>query len=57
VEAALSTMILCPSCQSLRTKVLDVRAAPANTLKRRRECKDCEHRFTTRESVIEEGAQ
>lgn len=43
----------CPKCSSLRDKVLDSRAsADGNSIRRRRACLDCGHRFTTREEVV-----
>lgn len=44
----------CPFCGSRDDKVLDSREAPDGTaIKRRRECKQCERRFTTFEQVEE----
>ena len=45
--------LACPECGHSPTKVLDSRAK-ASKVKRRRECSECEHRFTTFEVV--EGA-
>lgn len=40
----------CPNCQSLRHQVIDKRVAVArHAFRRRRECCDCGHRFTTYE--------
>ena len=46
----------CPICQDEEydTKVLDTRSVGDFTLRRRRECKKCNHRFTTKEVVIEQ---
>lgn len=44
----------CPFCNSAETKVIDSRAAQRNNaIRRRRECLDCGHRFTTYEYVVE----
>ncbi len=44
----------CPFCNSVETKVVDSRAAQKNNaIRRRRECLDCGHRFTTYEYVVE----
>ena len=45
-------MIKCPNCGSLHTACLSTRAVD-NRTKRRRNCLDCGHRFTTYE-VYEE---
>ncbi len=42
----------CPSCDSSRNKVIDSRATDAGeSIRRRRQCLDCDRRFTTREYV------
>ena len=46
--------LLCPMCKSDQSKVTDSRGTLVNQIRRRRECLECEHRFTTRE-VIEHG--
>ncbi|SDH33567.1 transcriptional repressor NrdR [Alteribacillus persepolensis] len=46
--------MLCPACHSQTTRVLDSR--PSNegrSIRRRRECDACQHRFTTFETVEE----
>lgn len=44
----------CPICGHDESKVVDSRvAAEANTIRRRRECEKCEHRFTTFERIEE----
>ena len=40
--------ILCPACGSGRSSVIDSRPSDGY-IRRRRECDDCSHRFTTRE--------
>ncbi len=40
----------CPFCASSSSKVIDTRAVGA-AIRRRRQCKDCEQRFTTYERV------
>jgi transcriptional repressor NrdR len=42
--------MMCPSCQHEETKVVDSRDA-GDCTRRRRECLDCGHRFTTFERV------
>ena len=38
----------CPKCQNMDTKVVDSRVIDdGNTIRRRRECEFCNHRFTT----------
>lgn len=42
----------CPRCGSTHSKVIDSRSAKdGGTIKRRRECLDCRHRYTTIESI------
>lgn len=44
----------CPFCNSENIKVIDTRAfSETNSIKRRRECSNCEKRFTTYERVEE----
>lgn len=44
----------CPFCNSDDTKVIDTRAfLGSNSIKRRRECNNCEKRFTTYERIEE----
>ncbi|MDP4880436.1 MAG: transcriptional regulator NrdR, partial [Opitutales bacterium] len=48
----------CPKCTSLETKVLDTRSGKNETsIRRRRECLDCEYRFTTIEEVLRADLQ
>ena len=48
----------CPKCASLETKVLDTRTGKNETsIRRRRECLDCEYRFTTIEEVLRADLQ
>lgn len=42
--------MLCPVCQG-GTKVLDSRDARDHTIRRRRRCQQCGHRFSTRERI------
>ena len=43
----------CPSCYSEQTRVIDSRLGDhGESVRRRRECRDCEHRFTTFERVF-----
>jgi transcriptional repressor NrdR len=41
----------CPYCGSENLKTLETRDSPDNTMRRRKECDDCEKRFTTYEYV------
>lgn len=43
--------MLCPVCRGPSTKVLDSRDSRDGGIRRRRQCVDCGHRFTTRERV------
>lgn len=46
----------CPKCAHPDTKVLDTRLGKGNTsIRRRRQCLDCGHRFTTLEEILREG--
>lgn len=46
----------CPKCTSLEDKVIDSRISKeGNTIRRRRECLECGHRFTTTESLVRDG--
>ncbi|MFV0444778.1 MAG: transcriptional regulator NrdR [Planctomycetaceae bacterium] len=43
--------MLCPYCRLGETKVIDSRATQEFAIRRRRECLDCERRFTTYEKI------
>ena len=44
----------CPKCGTTKSSVIDSRQAEeGNTIRRRRECDECQHRFTTYERVEE----
>jgi transcriptional repressor NrdR len=46
----------CPKCGHEDSKVLDTRTgANARSIRRRRQCLDCGHRFTTLEEIMREG--
>ena len=46
----------CPKCTSIEDKVIDSRISKeGNTIRRRRECLECGHRFTTTESALRDG--
>lgn len=48
----------CPKCTSSDTKVLDTRTSKNETsIRRRRECLECGHRFTTIEEVLRADLQ
>lgn len=43
----------CPVCASAKTRVVDSRDGKDASIRRRRVCEDCGHRFTTRERIEE----
>ncbi len=46
----------CPRCTSIDDKVIDSRISKeGSTIRRRRECLECGHRFTTTEMLVREG--
>ncbi|HZP59356.1 MAG TPA: transcriptional regulator NrdR [Opitutaceae bacterium] len=46
----------CPKCTSIDDKVIDSRISKeGTTIRRRRECLECGHRFTTTEALVREG--
>jgi transcriptional repressor NrdR len=46
----------CPKCGNQDDKVIDSRASrEGSTIRRRRQCLQCEHRFTTYEEIEHEG--
>lgn len=46
----------CPKCTSIEDKVIDSRISKeGNAIRRRRECLECGHRFTTTEMLVREG--
>ena len=46
----------CPKCTSIEDKVTDSRISKeGNTIRRRRECLECGHRFSTTETLVREG--
>jgi transcriptional repressor NrdR len=46
----------CPKCTSIEDKVIDSRIArDGNTIRRRRECLECGHRYTTNESLVRDS--
>jgi len=46
----------CPKCTSIEDKVIDSRIArDGNTIRRRRECLECGHRFTTTETLVRDN--
>ena len=43
----------CPKCTSIEDKVIDSRIArDGNSIRRRRECLECGHRYTTNEEFV-----
>jgi transcriptional repressor NrdR len=48
--------MLCPKCRTVDDKVIDSRSSREGaTIRRRRECLGCGHRFTTYEEIEHEG--
>jgi len=46
----------CPKCTSIEDQVIDSRIArDGNSIRRRRECLECGHRFTTNESFVRDS--
>ncbi len=46
----------CPKCTSIEDKVIDSRISrEGSTIRRRRECLECSHRFSTTELLVREG--
>lgn len=46
----------CPKCTSIEDKVIDSRISKeGSTIRRRRECLECGHRYSTTEAVLREG--
>lgn len=46
----------CPKCTSIEDKVIDSRIGKeGNAIRRRRECLECGHRFTTTETLVRDG--
>ena len=46
----------CPKCTSIEDKVIDSRISKeGSTIRRRRECLECSHRYTTTEGVVRDG--
>ncbi|MBI5382577.1 MAG: transcriptional repressor NrdR [Opitutae bacterium] len=46
----------CPKCTSIEDKVIDSRISKeGNTIRRRRECLECGHRYTTSETLVRDS--
>ncbi|MFZ9682578.1 MAG: transcriptional regulator NrdR [Cephaloticoccus sp.] len=46
----------CPKCTSIEDKVIDSRISrEGSSIRRRRECLECGHRFSTTESLVRDG--
>ena len=46
----------CPKCTSIEDKVVDSRISKeGSTIRRRRECLECGHRYSTTEGVVRDG--
>ncbi len=46
----------CPKCTSIEDKVIDSRISKeGSTIRRRRECLECGHRYTTTEGLVRDG--
>lgn len=50
-------MFVCPYCGSTETKIIDTRLTIKNITRRRRECKHCKTRFTTKEVFYKTGKE
>lgn len=51
-----SALMRCPKCANQDDKVIDSRASrEGSTIRRRRQCLKCQHRFTTYEEIEHEG--
>lgn len=48
--------LACPRCHHRSSAVLETRPSVRLGIRRRRQCKDCGHRYTTSEQVIAEQA-
>ena len=44
--------MICPECRE-ETKVIDARPSSKGTFRRRRQCRSCGYRFTTREYYVD----
>jgi transcriptional repressor NrdR len=49
--------MICPRCKSDKIQVIDSRDVDARTIRRRRECEDCNFRFTSYERVEQAKVQ
>lgn len=48
-----NVQMICPSCNSSSTKVIETRQFPSgDKIRRRRSCQDCSYRFTTQETIL-----
>src|ERR1700712_563924 len=46
----------CPKCTSIEDKVIDSRISrEGSTIRRRRECLECGHRYSTTEGLVRDG--
>ena len=46
----------CPKCTSIEDKVIDSRISKeGSSIRRRRECLECGHRYSTTEFIVREG--
>src|SRR3954462_12883011 len=46
----------CPKCTSIEDKVIDSRISKdGSTIRRRRECMECGHRYSTTEMLVRDG--
>ena len=46
----------CPKCTSIEDKVIDSRISKeGSTIRRRRECMECGHRYSTTETLVRDG--
>lgn len=49
--------ISCPHCRATQTQVIDAEGSNNNTIRRRRICRQCDHRFTTWEGEAPTGRE
>ena len=47
--------MMCPKCDNIRTYIIETRENSDYTTRRRRECPECGHRFTTYERMAQMG--
>lgn len=48
-------MMMCPKCDNIRTYIIETREDDGYSVRRRRKCPACGHRFTTYERMAQAG--